>query len=384
MISTSRPESLAPRDGHDLPAPPWRTAVLTLLALGCGTALTIGLARATCHSYTGYLQAKCRTVTAGRDACIVRILAPQGSVADPGAPLLVLSDLELEARRADKERELSARRAELSQARAKAAVEVAALKQRIEAEIFDVKFTSAHYLGQTGSENNITKIEFVPIPKAKSPRAPDKHVTLARHVRPEAFEVGQSLAGAARQRDNMFESAPANRAHEIELCNSRLAALERNLDQLPEEILEATGVNVARAHVERAEEELERLNGQERALTITAEAHGTVGLFRKQIGDHVAAHEPIVDLLDEDQPYLVLQIPSDELVHFAPGTMLELRFPGGIRGKGKVASIPPQTAPLPGPERDVVKRSALLTVHIAPAGPVWPELPFGSAVEIRR
>ena len=107
-----------------------------------------------------------------------------------------------------------------------------------------------------------------------------------------------------------------------------------------------------------------------------------VGVFQKDVGDHVSAHEAIVPLLDEDQPYLVLQIPSPRISDFAPGTVVELRFPGGKKGKGRVEEIPPQTSPIPGENSSA--SGTVITAHVDPVGPLWPNLPFGSVVEVRR
>jgi hypothetical protein len=71
------------------------------------------------------------------------------------------------------------------------------------------------------------------------------------------------------------------------------------------------------------------------------------------------------------------------LADFTPGTMLDLRFPGDVKGEGRVDVIPPQVAPLPRPNERLAENASLLTVHISPAGRVWPTIPFGSTVEVR-
>jgi hypothetical protein len=107
-----------------------------------------------------------------------------------------------------------------------------------------------------------------------------------------------------------------------------------------------------------------------------------VGVFNKELGDHISAHEPIVQLLDEEQPYLLLQIPSSRISDFAPGTLVDLYFPGGSFGQGRVEEIPPQTSPIPVP--GAPSSDTVITAHIEPLGTLWPNLPFGSEVEVRR
>ena len=92
--------------------------------------------------------------------------------------------------------------------------------------------------------------------------------------------------------------------------------------------------------------------------------------------------ESVVQLLDEEQPYLLLQIPSPRISDFAPGTVVELRFPGGKKGKGRVEEIPPQTSPIP--TGNSATSGTVITAHVDPVGPLWPNLPFGSVVEVRR
>jgi hypothetical protein len=107
-----------------------------------------------------------------------------------------------------------------------------------------------------------------------------------------------------------------------------------------------------------------------------------VGVFHKEVGDHVAAYEPIVQLLDEEQPYLLLQIPSRQISDFPPGTLVSLKFPNGAVGKGRVVEIPPQTTEIPG--NGTAGSETKIAAHIDPVGMLWPNIPFGSVVEVRR
>jgi hypothetical protein len=95
--------------------------------------------------------------------------------------------------------------------------------------------------------------------------------------------------------------------------------------------------------------ELAQLEPQERELTLVAETSGMVGIFLKEPGDYVTAHEPILQLLDEEQPFLLLQFPSPRISDIAPGTLVDLYFPGGKKCQGRVEEIPPQTSPIPAP-----------------------------------
>jgi len=366
-----------------LPASPARLVAFAVLALGGGLSLAAWLSRASYESHTGYLQARGRTVVAGRAARVQSILVQQGEVVPPGTPLFVLSDVELEDAVARKQREIAALEAELAQAQARASVELAARTQALEAEIFDTRLKFANYLSPHLAFRS--KPEFQTFAQRDDVFPPVTIVPLSLEEQrlPVAIPPGgtTSPSGVAAPEESSHERDLA--AARVELCRERLAQLQERLDRLPENIREAMGVNVAEARLAMARDELARLEQRQKSLVITADVYGTVGVFLKQVGELVSADEPVVELLDEDQPYLLVQIPSDSLADFAPGTVLELRFPDGSAREGKVAVIPPQVAPL-SRANERMPDEALISVIVAPSGRLWPSLPFGTTVEVRR
>jgi hypothetical protein len=187
---------------------------------------------------------------------------------------------------------------------------------------------------------------------------------------------------ASSSQGNGASSPAAGPLSEAELCTQHIDELERINRELPAKISRSMGVDVARARLAHAQAELTRLESQKGELTLVAEASGLVGVFQKAVGDRVLAHEPIVQLLDEEQPFLVVQIPSPRISDFAPGTVVELQFPGGRSGKGRVEEIPPQTSPVSLDSGRIGE--TVITAHVDPVGVLWPSLPFGSVVEVRR
>ena len=165
--------------------------------------------------------------------------------------------------------------------------------------------------------------------------------------------------------ENALEVAQA----QAELCDKQLARLDALKQELPAQIEESVGVKVAKARLDMARADLERLAVQLDALTVVATSAGTVGVFQKRAGDHVLAGEPIVELFDEQQPFILAPVPSTELADFRPGTEVRLSFSGKVERRGTVRTIPPQTGPSPG--ATVV---SLVSVHIEPEGRAWPDL----------
>jgi multidrug resistance efflux pump len=142
------------------------------------------------------------------------------------------------------------------------------------------------------------------------------------------------------------------------------------------------GLNLVQARLDQAKAEMAVLESEKDRLTLTAPVSGLVGVFHKTTGDHITPHEPLVQLLDEEQPYLLLQFPSERIADFAPGSVLDLKFPSGHRGKGRVEQIPPQASGLPG--ESGANPEMVIAAHVERVGALWPSLPFGSKVEVLR
>ncbi|MFN6103420.1 MAG: hypothetical protein ACK5EA_03055, partial [Planctomycetaceae bacterium] len=96
----------------------------------------------------------------------------------------------------------------------------------------------------------------------------------------------------------------------------------------------------------------------------------------------VTAPDPLVQWWDVVCPFLRVQIPSDRVADFSPGTEVERVFPGDRCGWGRVGEIPPQTSQATGTNGAL--GTTLVDVHVIPMGGLWPELPFGSQVVVRR
>jgi multidrug resistance efflux pump len=141
-------------------------------------------------------------------------------------------------------------------------------------------------------------------------------------------------------------------------------------------------IDTEQARLQFARQELALLEREQSKLTVRALGNGRLGLFLKQVGERVTAQEPLVQLFDEERPFLLVQIPSERIADFTPGTELELVFPGHRIGWGRVGEIPPQTSQATGANGAL--GTTLVDVHVMPLGGLWPELPFGSQVVVRR
>jgi multidrug resistance efflux pump len=349
-----------------------RIALFSILALAAGTAATIGFEHLRYERFPGFLQARMRNVAAARDAQVAEILVTPGSLVTAGQPLVRLQDAAFDQRLEAKKREIESLDIELAQSQARLEVELEWRRKNILERIFEARLKSVQALRHViegplavdfGRENGWSA------PSALSTAGlPATAVT----DRPKA----------SSSQGNGASTLTAGPLSEAELCLQHIEELERMSRDLPAKISRSMGVDLARARLAHAQAELTRLESQKGELTLVAEASGLVGVFQKAVGDRVLAHEPIVQLLDEEQPFLVVQIPSPRISDFSPGTVVELQFPGGRTGKGRVEEIPPQTSPVSLDSGRIGE--TVITAHVDPVGVLWPNLPFGSVVEVRR
>lgn len=359
-----------------------RVWILSVLALAAGVGTTIVLQRARYESFNGFLQAKLRTINAPRDAKIAKVFVREGTMVEAGQPLVALEADDLEARLTKKRTELAGLEAELLQSEARLTVELEARQGAIQAEIFETKLRSAQFLRQQFSQQveNLAWGEFghgaeTTLFANATPRDEPLKSIIFENRKPDEERIRALLRQEAAQNANEVSSA------QIELCDERLKQLELQSRELPDKLRRSMGTDRVQPLVELARSELAALEEEKQSLTITAQGPGIVGVFQKRLGDHVVAHEAIVQILDEEQPYLMLRIPSQRIADFATDSIVELCFPGGRLGKGRVEEIPPQTAPI---SVTTGTDESLLIVQVIPVGVQWPRVPFGSQVEVRR
>jgi multidrug resistance efflux pump len=349
-----------------------RAALISLVALGAGIAATLWFEQVRYERFPGYLQARLRTVSAVRDAQVSEILVTSGTVVTAGQPLIRLKDPAFEQRLEAKQRQIESLEIELSQSQARLEVELEWRRKNVLEGIFEARLKCVQALRrelQTPLELEYVRTggwNSLPAAAGSSPS-------------PMIFGDRPVVTPAA---GDSTSASPQPKVSEAALCHEHILELERINRELPEKISRSMGVDLAKTRLDHARVELARLESQKQELTLVAEASGMVGVFQKEVGDHVSAHEPIVQLLDEEQPYLLLQIPSPRISDFSPGTIVDLKFPGGQGGNGRVDEIPPQTSPIPG--ENSAATGTVITAHVDPVGPLWPSLPFGSVVEVRR
>lgn len=358
-----------------------------------GVGLTLWLSNSRTERFFGYVNAVNETVTAGRHARITKLLVKPGQIVVPGTPLLTLQDAALESARLQQQQAIAALEAELRQAQARASVEIADRKAKLEGEIFQTQLTLAsleekrfdHRLSLLAAENRVTiamaeeRLSEVQIASVDD-RLPFKMLTVADAGQPKARK--RDFLYELQERETTRNKLEVSEAH-IEFCEQRLTQLKKQIEGAPAQINEAFGVNVIQTRLASAQATLAKLDAETPALTVSSVKHGTVGSFMKTAGEIVGSHDTIVELFDADQPYILAEIPTRHLLDFPAGREVALEFPGGMQRQGIVSELPPQAAELPGPHDRLSEREGRLRLRVLPKGQVWPQVPFGTYIEVR-
>ncbi|MDB5338066.1 MAG: hypothetical protein JWN70_3685 [Planctomycetaceae bacterium] len=384
----------ATNSGSSPPASIKRIALFGTIALLSSAAFVFWMGNVRQESHSGYLHSVNESIKAGRQARITQLLVKPGQVVTPGSPLLILRDVSLEASRINQQSTIAALEAELRQAQARASVEIADRKAKLEAELFETQLKLAGYeekrfdqrLALYASENRVMlaeaedRLSEVQVASKGEMELPFETLTFADMRQPKGKK--RDFLFELQERETTRNKVETSEA-QVVLCEERLAFLKKQLDGASAQINEAFGVNVIQTRITTAQAALVQLDAETPTLTLTATKHGTVGVFAKSAGEMVSSQDVIVELFDAEQPYVFAEIPTSQLAQFPSGKEVELLFPGQVIRRGTISELPPQAAPLPGPRERLADNCGQMRLQILPAGQLWPQVPFGTRVEVR-
>src|SRR5882757_8474797 len=104
-VPVASPETSSGEE-NGLPASRKRIALFSLVSLAAGIAVAFWCERIQYEQFSGYLQARLRTVAAPREAQVAELLVAPGAVVMAGQPLVSLKDSAFEQRYEAKQREV--------------------------------------------------------------------------------------------------------------------------------------------------------------------------------------------------------------------------------------------------------------------------------------
>jgi len=360
----------------ELPAPPGRIATFAIVALMVGGTLAWFIERPTGPTCTGTLQARTTFVASTVEGTLAGFSLPAGSMVQIGDPIVEISDSQLERDILAKQREIVSFQSELERALVSAKLELNWRLRTLDAEICEVQLRSASFLKEK-YDHELQRNMLADVLSGESFVMLNGNDSLF-----ESMVLKDRIPKTTRLATALEYETAANHAEvsavQVEICKAREERLVALKQQLPDQVRQTVGVDVAESNVARAEQELTLLIEQRDALVVTSPAIGQVGVFKVRRGDHLVPGTPIVELLDDAKRFLNVSVPSADITSFTIGTEVALVFPGNEQFTGQVFSIAPQAVSL-----DPSVSDSTIAVHVEQTGKLWPTLPIGSHVKVR-
>jgi multidrug resistance efflux pump len=289
--------------------------------------------------------------------------------------LISLADGELQAEIARSQAEITTRTSELQQAQALADVDLAWRIKELEAEIADAQLRAADYLKEKFN-HELERSMWNDVLAEHETVMFDQGDAIFKSIVLKSRLPSEQRLNAALRAETASNAVEVSAA-QVEICDQRLTLLRQLKVELPQRIRDKAGVGVAEQRLAESQAELARLQARETQLTVESPAVGTVGVFRREPGDQLQPGDPIVELLDDAQRWLVIDVPSTQITRFEPDARLIVTFPGGQAREGHVVHIAPQARPV------TEGADAVVSVRAEQIGRLWPTVPIGSQVDVR-
>lgn len=356
---------------------------LAVFALFAGLGATIFLARAGEVRLIGFLRAEQSIVYAPRAGHVEAVQARSGEAIKPRQPLIQLADESLDREISVKSREVTSLQAALEQCRAKAEVQMSLQRKSVDEELLRTRLESAKFLREhyaadfeRVSLKNYAKGSSTTRWLAATPDLLSQPERIFDSIPSEPIITPDEMGFSRVMRQELARNLAEVNKVQSELCDQHIAKLETLRESLPDMIRKAAGVDVAEAKLAQVTEQLESLNKQKAAMSVTSPGHGIVGSFSKQVADPVGVGEALVTVHDRERPFVEVDVPSREVIKLHVGQTVRLDFAGEDR-IGRVAFICPQAHNRNG------DADSWITVRVHPAGKLWPEVAIGSAIGVR-
>jgi len=375
--ATVAPES-PPADARPaLPAPLGRILLFGCLALAAGVGLARLATRTTAERYAGTLSARIIPITADRAGVISGWHVAEGDQVTLGQELASMADPTIEQRRQELDAQIARLQGELDRALAEADLELDWRMKDVQETIFAARLQSAEYL----EEKHLHEMEKVALTDLLSHNAtafwtpPDTVIDSLVIKEPQSQSTRLNTVLRLEAATNATEVCAA----QVELCDEQVGWLEELKETLPERVRKSVGVNLAEQRLEEAQAERRILEEAEAHTKITSSAIGRAGVFFKRAGDHAAEGEPIVEVLDASQRFVIVDIPSQDVADFTVGRELSVIFPGNVMRRGRVLRVAPQAKST----GELTADGSVIRVHIEHSGVVWPDVPIGARVDVQ-
>ncbi|MEZ6067759.1 MAG: HlyD family efflux transporter periplasmic adaptor subunit [Planctomycetaceae bacterium] len=358
----------------DAPAQPLRVLLFSVIAIAAGVAFTGWIESGGRQAIPAYLQVRTVSVTAEQACRVERFHAVAGGLVTIGDALVELSDTRLQEDLSLAAARIEELNAELAQVERRASFELALQQSDLDERICQLQLQVTSYQRER-FESELRRNLLADVLASHETALWDTGDPLM-----DSLLVAQKWPDAERMSTMMrMETASQTAeliASNVEICEERLKTLRSLRSSLADDVRAANGVEVTRTRLKQAQGEHERLAARQTRLQLCSPAVGQVGRYRARPGDQLQPGDPIVELLDDSQRYLIAEVPSRRIHEFTQGRTVWLLFPGDEKRQGRVAQVAPQTRPRDGEDDPVVE------VEIEMAGRLWPQVPIGTRIDL--
>lgn len=165
----------------------------------------------------------------------------------------------------------------------------------------------------------------------------------------------------------------------------RVRELEALRMNAAHQVREMLGIGGIRDELARAEAKLRELQSQPQEIVLPAPVDGTIERVLRKPGERVVEGTPLLELADQDQPFLVVEMPESLAKRFALGDTIPLNFPGRESSIGRVSNMLRMEPKETGLSRrqDEPRKKVNVRLEIEPIDENWPEMPLESPVSVR-
>jgi multidrug resistance efflux pump len=345
------------------------------MALASGGGLAWLAVRAPAQTFPGTLGARIVPISSERAGIISQWHLAEGDAVKMGQPLVSLADPSVDRRRADLEAEIIRLESELDQAIARAELELDWRLKDVHETIFAARLQSAEYLEQKylHEMERVALTDLLTHGATAFASPPDTVI--------DSLVLKESSNRSPRLQTVLRLEAATNAAEvcsaQIELCDEQVSRLEDLKETMPERVRRSVGVDSLQQRLKAVRDQRKVLANDDGLSVISSAAIGRAGIFFKRSGDYVAVGEPVVEVLDDSQRFVVVEVPSQMVGEFTIGREMNVNFPGDLRRRGRVVRVAPQAVRQGG----VAGAGSVVRVDVEQAGMVWPSVPIGTRID---
>lgn len=328
------------------------------------------------RSFTGHYRLETYSVLMPSEGTIQQWQHKSGMSITVDDELVTVADQSVAEQQLAIEQELELLDQKISTLEAKAQVELARLVRGLDEEQFEVESHLATYHQQ--KYDHELKVVALNDLLQESPRVASRENSIDFFSQPrpdtadsEAEKIKIQLEQQTAQ--NAVESCDVL----IEMCSARLNDLKLKKADLSKQSRDALGLQELKIRERQLKQHLEQLKQKSKAMTLKAPGTGMLVIPVGMVpGKVLEAEAEVAQIVDHDQAYLLIQVPSSKISWLAENTEVVVHFSDDLTAQGVVDSIADRAISVEGQEETVVP------VKIRPFGKAWPKLPLNASVRV--